>query len=60
MIPNNTRSRAIINYYVRLIQKEARTIEDVPEELKSQVTTLLEAAKDTEAEVVKTEVTEQK
>jgi hypothetical protein len=52
----NSKTKALVNYYVRLIQKETYTIEDVPEGLQSEVSALLEAAKP--AEPAKDVVTE--
>jgi hypothetical protein len=40
----NSRSKALIRYYTRLIQKGTYKIEDVPEELRSYVQQVLDAA----------------
>ena len=44
----NSKTKALVNYYVSLIKKEVYTIDDVPEALKAQVTLLLEADKPVE------------
>ena len=46
----NSKNKALVNYYVRLIQKETYTIDDVPVELQEKVKELLEASKEVEVE----------
>ena len=41
----NSRSKALINYYTRLVQKGSYQIEDVPEYIRDTVSKLLEASK---------------
>lgn len=39
----NSRNKALINYYARLVQKENKKIEDIPENLQEQVKEALAA-----------------
>ena len=39
----NSREKALINYYARLIQKETYNLEDVPESLRPRVKQVVEA-----------------
>lgn len=45
----NSRNKALINYYVRLIQKKTYTLEDVPEGVRSYVKQVLDAAQAVDA-----------
>lgn len=47
----NSKNKALINYYVRLIQQGTYTLKDVPVELQPQVTVLLDTAKAAEPAV---------
>jgi hypothetical protein len=46
----NSKNKALVNYYVRLIQKETYTIDDIPLEHQEKVKEILEASKEIEEE----------
>ena len=48
MVPHNTRNRALINYYARLIPKGQWKIEDVPENLRASVEEAIKASEPVE------------